>query len=74
MAEMLAAESGILVEPGQPVCLAEAIASLLLDPTHRHAMGRRARQRVLNEYNAQLIGDLMESAYRDAIASTTPTR
>ena len=37
--------SGILVEPGDPARLAEAIVELLDDPAKRNEMGDRARQR-----------------------------
>jgi glycosyltransferase involved in cell wall biosynthesis len=41
---VLDGETGLLVEPGSPAALAEAIASLWSDPEKVAAMGRRARQ------------------------------
>lgn len=42
---------GVLVEPGQPEALAAAIEGLLQDPERRAALGRRARQRVLDAFD-----------------------
>jgi glycosyltransferase involved in cell wall biosynthesis len=53
------AQCGILVEPGQPKALAEAIQWLLEHPMEAQAMGHRGRQAILQTYNwnsqAQLL-------------------
>jgi glycosyltransferase involved in cell wall biosynthesis len=53
------AQCGILVEPGQPKALAEAIQWLLEHPAEAQAMGKRGHQAILQTYNwdsqAQLL-------------------
>jgi glycosyltransferase involved in cell wall biosynthesis len=44
-------ETGILVQPGKPELLAEAIASLLTNPTTATAMGKRGRARLDSEFS-----------------------
>jgi glycosyltransferase involved in cell wall biosynthesis len=68
MAEMLADGAGLLVPPRNPSRLAEAICSLLRDPAKRHDFGRRARRRLLEEYNTEKVGQMMETVYSEAIA------
>jgi glycosyltransferase involved in cell wall biosynthesis len=51
-------DTGLLVEPGQPPGLAEAIARLLEDTTLRRMIGRNARQRVQTTYSVkQMVAD-----------------
>jgi glycosyltransferase involved in cell wall biosynthesis len=51
-------DTGLLVEPGQPPKLAEAIARLLEDTTLRRMIGRNARQRVQTTYSVkQMVAD-----------------
>jgi glycosyltransferase involved in cell wall biosynthesis len=56
------AQCGLLVEPGQPQALAEALQWLLEHPAEAQAMGQRGRQSILQTYNwtsqAQLLLDL----------------
>jgi glycogen(starch) synthase len=66
MAEMLKEDAGLLVPPKNPQAIAEAVASLLLNPTRRIACGRRARRRLLANYNRDRIGSLMEEAFKAA--------
>lgn len=47
---VLDGETGLLVEPGDPDALAEAMIDLLSDPERRRAMGERARERVRAEF------------------------
>lgn len=70
MAEQLdEGRAGRLIEPGQPQQIAEAICEFLDDPAGRAALGCAARERVLQQYNAERIGQLQEAAYERAIAT-----
>jgi glycosyltransferase involved in cell wall biosynthesis len=42
---------GLLVEPGQPEMLAEAIAKLLCDKTFRNTLGERAKLKIAKEFS-----------------------
>ncbi|MFP4560976.1 MAG: TIGR03088 family PEP-CTERM/XrtA system glycosyltransferase [Thiohalorhabdus sp.] len=52
-------ETGLLVPPGDPRALGEALAAALADPDRRAAMGRAARGRVEERYSI----DAMVAAY-----------
>ena len=57
-------ETGLLVEPGQPSALADAISTLLEDPTLRYTIGRNARQRVQTAYSVeQMVADYRSLFY-----------
>ncbi|MHA4843875.1 glycosyltransferase family 4 protein [Flavitalea antarctica] len=60
-------ESGFLVNPTNPKALANAIICLLEDPDLRVKFGSNARQTVLNKYNNQTIGSLMEKKYAELL-------
>lgn len=67
MREMLdEGRCGMLVSPQNPHDLALAILKLLQDPDERKRLGALARQRVLEAYNARLIGELYEGIYGEA--------
>jgi len=65
--------TGLLVEPGDDVALAEAIARLAADPDLRARMGRAGRERVLEEFtidvNADRMLGLLEGGQRTAEAA-----
>ena len=73
-------QCGILVEPGQPEALAEAIQWLLEHPAEAQAMGDRGRQAVLQTYNWNSQAQLLLDLYRrvtchsgsSAVASSLP--
>ena len=72
MAEMLNyGRVGRLVASGDPVALAREIVSLLNSPAERIRLGELARQRVLDAYNEDVIGGMMEVIYREAIHRKT---
>jgi glycosyltransferase involved in cell wall biosynthesis len=57
-------QCGLLVEPGQPKALAEAIQWLLEHPEEAQAMGKRGRQAVLQTYNWDSQAQLLLHLYR----------
>ncbi len=59
--------SGVLVDPGAPVALAEAIASLLHSPLKLREMGLAARQRVLDKFTYIQMARGFERVYRSVI-------
>ena len=54
---------GILVEPGQPQAMAEAIQWLLEHPADAYAMGERGRQAILQTYNWNSQAQLLLQLY-----------
>jgi glycosyltransferase involved in cell wall biosynthesis len=63
-------QTGLVVPPGDPAALAQAINALLADPAMRQRMGAAGRQRVaaLFTIDRMLAGN--EAVYRDAIRET----
>jgi glycosyltransferase involved in cell wall biosynthesis len=53
---------GVLVPPGDPRALAQAMRALALDPARRAAMGRAARARIERHYTWELVGQRMRAA------------
>ncbi|MGQ9463897.1 MAG: glycosyltransferase, partial [Candidatus Fervidibacter sp.] len=55
--------AGLLVPPGDPEALANALATLLSDPALREEMGKRGREAILNGYtwdhNAERIEQIL---------------
>ncbi len=60
-------ECGVLISPHKPEQIAAAVLRLLNDPGLRIRFGGAARQRVLSEYNLEVIGTLQEDCYTQAI-------
>ena len=56
--------TGILVPPGSPSDLAQAIASLLRDPDERIGMGRRGREYMEARFNQDDINRRTIEVYR----------
>jgi glycosyltransferase involved in cell wall biosynthesis len=65
------AEGGGSPEPRDPEgfsrTLAEAVNALMADPARREAMGRAARERVLEQFSWSRIAELTLDFYRDLI-------
>jgi glycosyltransferase involved in cell wall biosynthesis len=67
-------QCGILVEPGQPEALAEALQWLLEHPREAQAMGNRGRQAVLQTYNWNPQAQLLLDLYRRVAGGCVPVR
>jgi glycosyltransferase involved in cell wall biosynthesis len=59
---------GLLAPIGDEDSLAAALTRLLLDASLRAAMGRAARQRVLDNYSVNKVLDRYEALFREALA------
>src|SRR5207249_7582327 len=64
--------TGLLVEPADPVALAEAISTLLIDSDRAQAMGRAGRQRVEKYFTMSRHAGLIEAVYQDTLGLTNP--
>jgi glycosyltransferase involved in cell wall biosynthesis len=58
-------DCGIIIEPGDSNALAEAIVKLQQDPALRHNLGRRARQRITEEFSLQRMVSAYKNFYYD---------
>lgn len=65
--------SGILVRPGRPDQLAEALARLIRDPEIRVRMGRAGRRKVLAEYDAHRSGAAIDQIFRRELRARPTT-
>lgn len=61
-------QTGLLVPPGDPQALREAIQRLLDDPERRECMKMVARQRVV-EFQAKSVVPRIEQVYREVVTS-----
>lgn len=66
-------ESGYLVLPGDPTAIADALASLLEDPKHRHEMGNAGYLRVQSYFNIDAKVREFENTYQ-ALINTLGTK
>ncbi|MBI2843799.1 MAG: glycosyltransferase family 4 protein [Armatimonadetes bacterium] len=58
--------TGLLVEPGNPAELADALIELIDDPDARNRMGRAGRERACGHFSIDVMIDKFVSIYRDA--------
>jgi glycosyltransferase involved in cell wall biosynthesis len=65
--------NGLLVPPKNPAALADAIATLLNDPSLRAAMGRRGREIAVNEFSEQKVIQQTLALYRQLLSGGTAT-
>ncbi|MGI8655023.1 MAG: glycosyltransferase [Pyrinomonadaceae bacterium] len=74
IADMVTAETGILVPPGEPAALASAMSQLAADPELRLRMGRAARLRYERFFSPEAVLPLMLNTYqRIALTKGHPT-
>ena len=59
--------SGVLVEPGEPVILADALCDLLDDEEKRKRLGRNARQRVQSEFTVDAFNQRLSRLYQQVL-------
>jgi glycosyltransferase involved in cell wall biosynthesis len=62
-------ETGLLVPPGDPVALADALERLLREPELRRRLGSAAADDVRRRFAADRMVDEIEAVYRDVLAA-----
>lgn len=65
-------EGGLIVPPGDPAQLADAVARLLLDGELRQNLGRGARERIKRYYSVDTIARMHEDAYQEILSRKRP--
>lgn len=69
LSEVVDGSCGILVEPGDPAELGEAILKVLEDGNKRHIMGRNGRKRALENFSWKMAAKNTYEVYKDVIYS-----
>jgi glycosyltransferase involved in cell wall biosynthesis len=65
-------ETGYLVDPGDPVALADALVRLLGDPALARRLGRAGRERVLERFTWPAIAERMSQAMGELLDGIRP--
>lgn len=65
-------ETGLLVPPGKPEALANAIVELLDDPKRAQSMGRVARKRAIAEFDIRRMVQDIETEYEAVLNQSDP--
>ncbi|GAB4578744.1 MAG: glycosyltransferase family 4 protein [Anaerolineales bacterium] len=60
--------NGLLVPPNDPLALANALETLVLDSGLRRRMGQAGRQRVLEKYTSELVNSATFAVYQELIS------
>ena len=60
-------DTGLLVPPGDPEALAEAVCTLLADPERAQSMGERGRQRAAAHFRIDLMIERTKAVYADVM-------
>ncbi|MFI0925617.1 GT4 family glycosyltransferase PelF [Streptomyces sp. NPDC021012] len=66
-------DTGIVVPPREPAVMAAAVSALLLDGTRRAELGRRARQRVIDQFTLHRSVDGFRQIYRELAGARPAT-
>ncbi len=66
--------NGLLVEPGDPHVLAEAIDTLLRNPEQARAMGERGQERRRSEFDLDVTVRRLEALYEELLAASPRRR
>jgi glycosyltransferase involved in cell wall biosynthesis len=67
-------ETGLLVPPGDPAALADAVTELLADHQKRREMGCRGRERCLRQFDIHATVAQVEALYRASLQELTRAR
>jgi glycosyltransferase involved in cell wall biosynthesis len=67
---VLAGETGLLVEAGDPRALSDAIVELLRSPERRQRMGERGRTLAAERYDSRVNAERIVEIYRSLLART----
>jgi glycosyltransferase involved in cell wall biosynthesis len=60
---------GVLVEPGRPQAVADALAELLLDPERRRALGAQGQRSVRARFTARRMAEDTRAVFAECLAS-----
>lgn len=63
-------DTGLLVPPGDPQALAEAVCALLADPGRARSMGERGRQRAAAHFDIEMMLQRTKEVYADVLRET----
>ncbi len=66
---MIDRETGILVGPGDPMAVTEALELLINDRALRDRLGAAGRKRAALDFDSRKTADLIVDTYRSALAS-----
>jgi len=67
---VLDGDTGVLVPPGNPGAMAEAVCALLADPERAQAMGDRGRQRAAAHFEVEMMLARVKEVYADVMRET----
>jgi glycosyltransferase involved in cell wall biosynthesis len=62
-------DCGVMVEPGNPSDLADALGALLDDPARRRALGAAGRKRVLDRFTWRAMAAATADVYAETLAT-----
>ena len=66
--------TGLLVPPGDPALLADALARVVRSPALRRRLGQAGRQRYLAEFGITRLNDRLGRVFAEAQREWRPTR